>query len=666
MLFYLSLIIIIFQVSSNLIDECCKELQNHTILFNCVNTTVSNNINQNSHVVMAIFASQNIFDYAAHSFLVMGSYANRRGYHIQHLSELTGDDFYPEDRRWNKIKSVIMALDQTNGWAKDHEILAYIDADLIILDSEKFKIEKIAAAYPQSDLIMSADALDVANTGFMIIRNTQWVYEFFQNWWAHKDSALTFCDQHVFNKLYAALGEKQNKVTILDAGAINSRWPAIETFKSTDRVLHLMGETHPYRLAVMKHASASLCSNYKTNINTITDTETNTNTNNHKVKLKFSKRLLRKLASEALMSKRTELLALCKSGSGSDNGSEHEHEIKPSMEDFQKLHEATVDVCDDRRQYLSGSREKCLVLFEEIYQVNLLQTQMEMTPMQTSVNVNVNGVIENEATKDTITGTDVALDREKLVFHHDQMTKVLFDLVYFSDAASILQASIRFLEGLNSLATLVDLRHKENMVYIEHKRAILFGYLARHHQKLSNWTGVVEHSTIAIDIMGSILHQVDQDAPDFSGFLLQYIESCTQLARAYEAQEAYPEGLHWANLARVNAQSLFKEYPGEERLMIEQQGRLYLLEASLLEHMQRTSEARQLLDEAMLVLKVKEIDEYKDNEGNNSNNNKNKDIDKDTEGRVRWIWPTALQKEADLLLERINVHDFLSNIVLDE
>ena len=658
----LFLILILFRVHSNLIDECCKDVNNHTILFNCVNTTLSNHKSQNSNVVMAIFASKNIIDYAAHSFLVMGSYANRRGYSIRHLSESTGDDFCPEDRRWNKIKSVIMALDQRDGWAKNYEIVAYIDADLIILDSEKFKIEKFAIAHPNSDLIMSADALDVANTGFMIIRNTQWVYEFFQNWWAYKDSALTFCDQHVFNKLYAALGNMQSKITILDAGSINSRWPAIETFKATDRVLHLMGETHPYRLAVMKHASASLCSNYNTNTdidsNTdiFTDTKINIKSDDYKVRLKFSKNLLRKLARDALLAKRAELLSLCKSENGLEN--------KPSMDDFQKLHEATVDVCDDRRQYLSDSRKKCLSLFEEIYQVNSIQTQI-----YTSVDVNIHGGMEKEATK----------DREKLVFHYDQMTKILFDLVYFSDASSILQASTRFQEGLDSLAALVDLRRKENIIYIEHKRAILFGYLARHHQRMSNWTGVVEHATIAVDVMGSVLHQVDQDAPDFSGFLLQYIESCTQLARAYEALEAYPEGLHWANLARVNAQSLFKEYPGEERLMIEQQGRLYLLEASLLEHMQRTSEARHLLDEAISVLKVKEIDDnnYNDNKFHSMNDESDvvHDQKKSVQGNdnamksasgVKWIWPTALQKEADLLLERINVHDFLSNIHLDE
>ena len=47
------------RLNSNLIDECCKDVNNHTILFNCVNTTLSNHKSQNSNVVMAIFASKN-------------------------------------------------------------------------------------------------------------------------------------------------------------------------------------------------------------------------------------------------------------------------------------------------------------------------------------------------------------------------------------------------------------------------------------------------------------------------------------------------------------------------------------------------------------------------------------------------------------------------------
>ena len=56
----LFLILILFRVHSNLIDECCKDVNNHTILFNCVNTTLSNHKSQNSNVAMAIFASKNI------------------------------------------------------------------------------------------------------------------------------------------------------------------------------------------------------------------------------------------------------------------------------------------------------------------------------------------------------------------------------------------------------------------------------------------------------------------------------------------------------------------------------------------------------------------------------------------------------------------------------
>jgi hypothetical protein len=174
------------------------------------------------------------------------------------MTEASGDDVNPTDKRWNKIPLTILAL---RSWAADSKILVFIDADVTILDFN-LSFEDITDMYPTTDIFLCADALDVANTGMLIVRNTLWAISFLEEWWNRKDSPGTFCDQHVFNRLYAqAINNTETalKIKIFPANTFNSRWPVTDKFHYTDKVLHLMGETDNFRFDVASHAAATVC-----------------------------------------------------------------------------------------------------------------------------------------------------------------------------------------------------------------------------------------------------------------------------------------------------------------------------------------------------------------------------------------------------------------------
>ena len=196
--------LIILNSCSLALKQCCMINMTPTDRISCINSSIHSReidtVNQ-SRIALAVFISENIYEYAAYSLLTMSHFALERGYYLRILSPLTGDDYDPLDRRWNKIMGLITALNPTYGWAKNFDVLVLVDADLIVIDFS-LKIEDFIDRYPQANLIMSADALDVANTGFIIAKNSQWTVKFFQKWWKEKGTKFTFCDQHVFNKLY--------------------------------------------------------------------------------------------------------------------------------------------------------------------------------------------------------------------------------------------------------------------------------------------------------------------------------------------------------------------------------------------------------------------------------------------------------------------------------
>ena len=549
LLFLLFVVDLISPLSIPPIHACCEHLDSSTELFHCVNTSLSASPSSstNAKIALAVFASSNVWSYAAHTALVMSLYGQHKGYYYRILGPETGDDFSPDDRRWNKVMSTLRAFHPKKGWAKDFDALVYLDADLVVMDFS-LSIEGYLISFPDADLIMSSDALDVGNTGFLIIRNTDWIRSFFASWWLQKDTKYTFCDQHVLNKLYE---ENKERIQILKQSELNSVWPALEHLESEDKVLHLMGEISSYRTAVFRRASGVVCRDI------LQDNSTPAIANLPK-QLGFTRELLVSIAKESILQDRHDTLDACRRS--------------PPLADttdnlFQALHEATTHACDDRRSYLSGNKSECKQMFMEVYEANELKLKELLGGDPKSLQI--------------LAPSPAVL--EKQIFLLNQMTKVRFDLIYFSTLDEVDVSIEEFHISLRRLSNSMDMSMESNQRYIQHKRAILFGSLAQFSFKHKLYGAAVNHALAATDEMSTVLSAMGDTDPDFSGFVMEYIDSVVTLSHAFREVGEVRDALNWADIALRNARELYKSYIGEKRLIAQRLGSLFLDVAKLQE-----------------------------------------------------------------------------------
>jgi tetratricopeptide (TPR) repeat protein len=244
--------------------SCCQYIENSTLLLNCIDEIEPPETTGESRIAILTYASPGIFDYAAYAFAVNSAYAEHNGYEIFFLSPETGSNYEPRDQRWNRVKIIQEALDPSNGWLRDIEYVAWVDADLIFLDLD-FSLEKLTRDYPQADMIVSAERhaeTGVANTGSFIMKNSPWTYQFLHDWWTKYDRSLNH-DQIFFDKLYKSrMPDIQKHVKILPTVAMNSMPPPTLYQKAEDKVLHMMGQPNALRQKVFKLGFEEICYSY--------------------------------------------------------------------------------------------------------------------------------------------------------------------------------------------------------------------------------------------------------------------------------------------------------------------------------------------------------------------------------------------------------------------
>lgn len=97
--------------------------------------------------------------------------------------------------------------------APSHPYIVFVDADLLILDSS---LNLTAIAYASTaDVTMSADSMDVANSGCMIVRTTSSsALQFFTQWLALRAAKGVFCDQHALNRLSLSAGFQRDRLKV--------------------------------------------------------------------------------------------------------------------------------------------------------------------------------------------------------------------------------------------------------------------------------------------------------------------------------------------------------------------------------------------------------------------------------------------------------------------
>jgi hypothetical protein len=96
-------------------------------------------------------------------------------------------------------------------------------ADLIPLDLD-YRMEAIIAFQPRAHIYMSEDVSSLANTGFILVRNSRWARSFLRDWLALRHQSGVQTEQLGFDSLYRAreVGEMSEKVAILPAHVMNS------------------------------------------------------------------------------------------------------------------------------------------------------------------------------------------------------------------------------------------------------------------------------------------------------------------------------------------------------------------------------------------------------------------------------------------------------------
>lgn len=281
---YFSLLLLLFCIPH--LFSLVESIQDNTILSKCCSTVSSSLLTctngtlnaldapQLNKIALVTYITPSIYDYAAYSLAINAAFAEMHGYQMKILSPETMSQHDRMDERWNKVMILLNAIsgapiNYLSGWAKDKEYVVWMDADLVVVDMN-FAFESIVSAYPDKDIIISEDPypdeiFSVANTGCVIVRNSEWSRRFLRAWWSTPQERLGAWDQHIFTKLYTdveanmGLGDVQSHIQLLPADAINTRRPAIEFHLPHNPVLHMVGSVSAHRIAVFSRGLDSLC-----------------------------------------------------------------------------------------------------------------------------------------------------------------------------------------------------------------------------------------------------------------------------------------------------------------------------------------------------------------------------------------------------------------------
>jgi hypothetical protein len=155
------------------------------------------------------------------------------------------------------------------------DYLVWWDADLVPLDTS-FRLEQLAARYPKAHIIMSADVSSIANSGWIVVKNTNFSRRFLGFWWLigldhirmlrsransqniQEDDGFT--DQIGFEIAYNSLTSiEQSKIHIVPSGELDSVAPATGHQTKKHVLLHLAGESGDYRRSVFRTGAMNVC-----------------------------------------------------------------------------------------------------------------------------------------------------------------------------------------------------------------------------------------------------------------------------------------------------------------------------------------------------------------------------------------------------------------------
>jgi hypothetical protein len=423
-----------------------------------------------------------------------------------------------------------------------------------------------------------------------------------------------------------------------------------------------MGETTPYRVAMSRHASRAVCSilsisnndstcnntrnnsvcsilsNQSHNDNTCNN-DNNTYVNNNNLypklpkQLNFTKELLINLSFNSLIKERNQIAKKCRNSS-------------IDTINFEKLHNANVYVCEEKK--FNKNKKKCFKYYNESY---MLFEKALIYTIQNSNNViydddddgdgehNYNNNNNNSNKNNIIDYNIIAKDDSvaKRIFFKDLLTKCLFHAIKFVPDIDVNSVSNQILKLLENLSLELDMTKKENIIYIKHKKGILFGYLLSFSLRSIDYHNAIHYGQLSINEMGQLLNIIAHDNSAFPGYVMEYANSATNIAEAFYKVNDYNEvsiisneiffnlyliiflyfyvifqAITWFNVALTNIHALYQNYGGDERIISSKISNLYLNIAFINEKNDNIEESERYL----LLF----------NNQNNHNSNDNNDI----------------------------------------
>jgi len=492
-------------------NYCCEELDRNN-LWPCIkNAAVSSwegLLASDKEVVFVTEVSNNILDYAQYTMLLNINFSQHYGYPLW----ISSIDHHPQDRRWNKIKTLadlLQSLLQTT----NHSIkyILYFDADYMFLNADEDVIEKVIAHYRHNShthLILTEDSLDFANSGMMIIKVTEWSQWLMQEWWDKRGLANTFCDQHVLNTLSLQLQARNqlHHLAVLPYHTLNSFWPALEHFDSVrDGVLHLLGEFDFVRQRLARGLALHQCSSINQD------------------RVTTSTLLTWKL--DSLQSRFTQLLAQCdQTTSGCEEVLtvvQHTCEMHSSLP-LHRTQNQTVDpsqdsLCDSMLRHslhLFGKTERSLTAVDLLLQTRFLQLKHSLS---SSSSAQLYGMVN---------------------------------------------AMLRECEEL--FGSVIDLAIPANQHYLRTLRHNLLSLLVARLQATSQHRLAIHFGTFVLNDLTLLL------STGSAGQLrsLQFIEACDRQVVSLLQLRRFEEARQLCDVAVTNGLELMPQYSGEVRLLV--------------------------------------------------------------------------------------------------
>jgi hypothetical protein len=258
------------------LSACCDYVEDYVALMGCVKTLNSKKLKDvevSKDILVVTYISNHILSYASN--FAFYNLFQLRSHHFPFLifDDENSIDYYPKDRRWNKIKLLHDGLDS---WGKHYGCILYLDAD-ILLDKYFGTLHTLVLRpinkFSDIDVILSEDLLDYGNSGVLILKNTDWTRSFLQRWWDLREAKNVFCDQHALNFLSLQLADSDeiHHLRILPFPVINTKFPSIVTFEDgTDQntdssppfavpLVHFLGEYAEVRTQIGLDYSKKLC-----------------------------------------------------------------------------------------------------------------------------------------------------------------------------------------------------------------------------------------------------------------------------------------------------------------------------------------------------------------------------------------------------------------------